>query len=154
MAILIGKSRPGVNIIICGTSAGAAAHRTASAAAAWKSTKAAGEKWSGEPFVLPARIRRHVGRGNRRGSGGRVSIRRGPGGGRWCPPAATSWSSPGLPAGEITCFPRGLPKSETSWGQVIKAPVSTTNGSFQRVEHSGEGGAVARSVVLGGWHSG
>ena len=79
MAILIGKSRPGVNIIICGTSAGAAAHRAASAAA-WKSTKAAGERWSGEPFVLPARIRRHVGRGNRRGSGGRVSIRRGTGG--------------------------------------------------------------------------
>ena len=87
MAILIGKSRPRVNIIIWETSAGAAAHKTASAELKkHKGSRGGDEPWSGgDPFGLPARIRRHVGRGNRRergggGSGGRVSIRRRGGG--------------------------------------------------------------------------
>ena len=65
MAILIGKSRRRVNIIIWETSAGAAAaHKTASAEL--KKHKGSREEMSPGPFGLPARIRRHVGRGNRR----------------------------------------------------------------------------------------
>ena len=81
MAILIGKSRRRVNIIIWETSAWAAAHQTASAELKkHKGSRGGDEPWSGgDPFGLPARIRRHVGRGNRRergggGSGGRVSM--------------------------------------------------------------------------------
>ena len=77
-------------IILKGTSAGAAAApKTASAELKkHKGSRGGDEPWSGgDPFGLPARIRRHVGRGNRRergggGSGGRVSIRRRGGGGQ------------------------------------------------------------------------
>ena len=85
MPILIGKSRSRVNIIILkGTSAGAAA-APKTASAELKKHKGSREEMSPGPFGLPARIRRHVGRGNRRergggGSGGRVSIRRRGGG--------------------------------------------------------------------------
>ena len=75
MAILIGKSRRRVNIIIWETSAWAAAHQTASAELKkHKGSRGGDEPWSGgDPFGLPARIRRHVGRGNRReGERGRV----------------------------------------------------------------------------------
>ena len=142
MAILIGKSRPRVNIIIWETSAGAAAPKTASAELKkHKGSRGGDEPWSGgDPFGLPARIRRHVGRGNRREGGGvgqvgRVSIRRVGGFNQvGADDATTSWSSPGATGRWSHLLPPtspGLSKFQTSWGQVIRARVSTTNGSSQ-----------------------
>ena len=45
----------------------------------------------------------------------------------------------------LTCFqpPEGFPTFGTSWGQVIRAPVSTTNGSSRRVGYSQRGVVAA-----------